>query len=181
MRYTIDHRASKFTARAFAGGMLSAFGHNPTFAVREFNGEAEFDEKGAGSLALTIKSDSLELMDDVPKRDRWDIVRVMNEELLETARFPQIVYHCPPPHVSARANGGGRYDVTLNGTLTLHGVSRTQPVLAHVVAGDGTIRAYGEFVIKQPDYGMKHITAAGSMINVKDDVKLAFDIVARKQ
>jgi polyisoprenoid-binding protein YceI len=180
VRYAIDQKASRFTARAFAGGMLSALGHSPTFAVREFRGEAEFDDQGGGALDLTIRSDSLELVDDVPQRDRWDIIRVMNEELLETARFPEITYRCPAQNVSTKAHGGGRYDVTLNGTLTLHGVSRTQPVLAHLMAADGSIRAYGQIVIKQPAYGMKQVTAAGSMLSVKDDVKLAFDIVARK-
>jgi len=181
MRYTIDQQASKFTAKAFAGGMLSSFGHNPTFAIRKFDGEAEFDGNGTGSLDLTIGADSLELMDDVPKRDRWDIIRMMNEELLETSRFPEIAYHCPASKVTAKSVGPGRYDVTLNGDLTLHGVTRSQPVLAHVVTGDGTIRAYGDLMLKQPQYGMKHVTAVGSMISVKDEVKLAFDIVARNK
>jgi polyisoprenoid-binding protein YceI len=181
VRYKIDTQASKLTAKAFAGGMLSSFGHNPTFAVRKFDGEAEFDANGTGSLDLTIGADSLDLMDDVPKRDRWDIIRVMNEDLLETSRFPEIAYRCPAAKVNAKPTGPGRYDVTLNGDLTLHGVTRSQPVLAHVVIGDGTIRAHGEIMLRQPEYGMKHVTAAGSMIKVKDEVKLAFDIVARKQ
>jgi polyisoprenoid-binding protein YceI len=117
----------------------------------------------------------------VSKRDRSEIIRVLNDEVLETRRFPEVVSHCPPQNVSARPNGGGRYDISLNGTLTLHGVSRTQPVVAHVVAGEGSFRAYGEIVVRQPDYGVKQVTAAGSMIKVKEDVKLAFDIVARKQ
>ena len=181
MRYKIDPQASRFTAKATAGGMLSGFGHSPTFAIRKFDGEAEFDGNGTGSLDLKIDADSLDLTDDVSKKDRGEILRIMNEQALETSRFPEIAYHCPASKVSARPGGPGRYEVTLNGDLTLHGVTRSQPVVAHVVTGDGTLRAYGEVSLKQPDFGMKPVTAAGGTIKLKDEVKLAFDIVARNQ
>ena len=41
--YTIDPGMSRFTVRAFASGVFSAFGHNPTIAIRDFSGEADFD------------------------------------------------------------------------------------------------------------------------------------------
>ena len=42
-QYLLDKGASRFTVRAFAGGMLSAMGHNPTIAVRDFTGEVNVD------------------------------------------------------------------------------------------------------------------------------------------
>lgn len=161
--------------------MLSAFGHSPTFAVRRFAGDAEFDGQGTGSLDLRIESDSLDLMDDVSPRDRKEMLRALNQDLLETSRFPVIEYSCPVPQLSARPMGLGRFDITLNGTLTLHGVSRSQPILAHVVAGEGTLRSYGELAVRRSDYGLRDVATAGNMIRLKDDVKLAFDIVARRQ
>ena len=41
-RFVIDDRASRFTVRAFATGILSAMGHNPTIGIRDFSGEANF-------------------------------------------------------------------------------------------------------------------------------------------
>ena len=41
--YLLDQSASRFTVRVFASGMLSALGHSPTMAIRDFNGEASFD------------------------------------------------------------------------------------------------------------------------------------------
>ena len=38
-RYVIDGRSSRFTVRAFATGLLSAMGHNPTIGIRDFSGE----------------------------------------------------------------------------------------------------------------------------------------------
>ena len=43
VRYVVDAQASRFTARAFAGGPLSAMGHNPTFAIRDLHGEVEYE------------------------------------------------------------------------------------------------------------------------------------------
>ena len=54
VRYSIDPRASRFTARAFAGGPLSAMGHNPSFAVRDIAGEAALDPDAPGSASVTL-------------------------------------------------------------------------------------------------------------------------------
>jgi hypothetical protein len=35
-RHQIDAGRSRFTAQAFAGGLLSFFAHSPKFAVRDF-------------------------------------------------------------------------------------------------------------------------------------------------
>jgi hypothetical protein len=41
--YRLDPRSSRFTIRVTAGGLLSAFGHNPLIGVRDFSGEVQFD------------------------------------------------------------------------------------------------------------------------------------------
>ena len=41
-RYRIDAGRGSFTVQAFAEGMLSFMGHNPTFAVRKYGGEIQF-------------------------------------------------------------------------------------------------------------------------------------------
>ena len=40
--YRVDARRSRFVLRAFATGLLSAFGHSPTIAIRDFMGEVQF-------------------------------------------------------------------------------------------------------------------------------------------
>ena len=42
--YVLDKSASRFTVRAYASGMLSVLGHNPTIAIRDFSGEASLAE-----------------------------------------------------------------------------------------------------------------------------------------
>lgn len=47
------------------------------------------------------------------------------------------------------------------------------------ITGD-TMRAFGEFWLKQTDYKIKLVKVAGGAIKVKDDLKFSFDLVARK-
>jgi hypothetical protein len=43
------------------------------------------------------------------------------------------------------------------------------------------LRATGEVSIRQSDYGIEPVSAAGGTIKLKDELKLSFDISARKQ
>ncbi len=181
VRYAIDAKGSTFVAQAFATGLLSAFGHNPKIAVRDYQGEVSFTQTGptieGARLRITLQADSLEVIDDISEKDRQEIHRKMCEEALETDRFPEIVYDCS--RVSA-SGSGDRYWVALTGELTLHGVTQNLPVSARVVINDSTVRASGEFGVRQSDYEIAPVTAAAGAIRIKDEVKCTFDIVARK-
>ena len=128
--YAIDPKLSRFSVQAFAGGLLSGFGHNPTFAVRDFTGEAKFSPEAPkdGSLLMKIKSASLQLTTDVNDKDRREIERTMREDVLDTESNPEIRYEGSV--VSISEPGPGRYRVNLMGQLFLHGVSRDLPMVA---------------------------------------------------
>jgi polyisoprenoid-binding protein YceI len=177
VRYLIDPQASRFTIRAFASGPLSVVGHNPTFAVRDFSGEAEFDpdEPAAAALRLVIRAASLAVADSVSDKDRREIERTTQEQVLESARFPEIVYDCPRSRLTVE----GPTQLTLAGDLTLHGVTRKQAVSVRLYPMGQTLRGQGEAAIRQTEFGIQLVTVAGGMLKVKDDLKLAFDIVAR--
>lgn len=182
VRYVIDPQASTFMAQARATGLLSSFGHDPKFAIRDFRGEVSFTETGSvlekARLVIRIRADSLEVSDDIAEKDRQEIHRKLCEEVLETDRFPEIVYECS--RVSA-SGGGDRYWVPLSGELTLHGVTRTMPVSARAVIKDGSVRASGEFSVRQSQFGIAPVSAAAGAIKIKDEVKCTFDILARRQ
>lgn len=180
VQYAIDPKLSRFTVQAFAGGLLSGFGHNPTFAVRDFTGEAKFspDSPQEGFLLMKIQSGSLALTTDVSDKDRREIERTMREDVLETERNPEIRYEGSVASVSEA--GPGRYRVNLSGQLFLHGISRDQPLVANLSAGPETLRGYGSFSVLQTAYGIKLVSVAGGAMKVKDELKCTFDIVARK-
>ncbi len=179
-RYLIDKSSSKFTVRAFASGMLSAFGHSPTFAIRKFEGEAEFSpgDPGACSLRLQVEANSLEVMDDIKSKDRQEIESTMNQEVLESAKYPAITFESSRAAVSRL--GEARYQVSLNGNLTLHGLTRPAVIPAQVTHMGDMLRAGGEFTILQTNFGIKLVNVAGGVLKVKDELKFVFDIVARK-
>jgi hypothetical protein len=60
----------------------------------------------------------------------------------------------------------------------LHGSTHRQWVNARTVVSPGTLRAYGEFQVRQSDFGIRLVTAAAGTIKVKDELKCTFDIVA---
>jgi polyisoprenoid-binding protein YceI len=179
--YAIDTEMSKFTVRAFASGMLSAFGHSPTLAAREFSGEAQF----AGGifeetfLRINIKAASLTVIDNISEKDRREIENTMNQRVLETHKYPDIMFESS--NVSASKAGDGQYWVNLIGKLSLHGVTRDQAVAAQVALVGNTLRAHGEFSLLQTTYRIDVVSIAGGTLKLKDELKCSFDILARKQ
>jgi len=179
--YAIDPGISRFTVRAFAGGMFSAFGHNPTLAIREFEGEARFspDVLDEAGLVIRIKASSLAITDSISDKDRRELELILNQDVLETSRYPEISFESTK--VSASKAGDGQFFVTVVGTLTLHGVSNTQAVSAQIALTGDMLRAHGEFSVLQSAYGIQPVSVAGGALKVKDELKCSFDIVGRKK
>lgn len=180
--YLLDGSASKFTVRAFASGMLSALGHSPTFAIRDFTGDAGFDPAAPGNASVRVKvrADSLEVTDEIKSKDRKEIESTMNQTVLESSKYPTIVYESTGTS-AMEPLGQGRYKITLNGNLSLRGVTRGLLLTAQATIAGDMLRAYGEFSILQSDYGIPLVSVAGGTLKLKDELKFAFDIVARKQ
>lgn len=180
VHYVMDTRASQFTVQVIAGGLLSAFGHSPTISIRDFAGEAEVnpDHLEQSSLKITIQASSLEVKDDISEKDRREIERTMKQEILATSAYPEITYECS--NIAANKAAEGHYTLTLNGDLTMHGVTRTQPISARMTMTEDTLRAFGSFSLKQTDYELKLASAAGGALKVKDELKFSFNLLARK-
>jgi polyisoprenoid-binding protein YceI len=181
IRYVFDSKASRFLVRASATGLLSSFGHNPTIAIRDFAGEVQIsaDSPADGSMQLRIQSGSLRVTDDIKDKDRREIERVMNEEVLESASYPEILF--ASSDVNAEKTGANQYRVTLNGELSLHGFTRREQIAAYLTVAEAQLRAYGDFSLKQSDYGIRPVSVAGGALKLNDELKFSFDIVARRE
>lgn len=180
VRYTLDPSVSRFRAQAFASGLLATFGHNPIIVIRKFSGEARVDPQALeqSSLEFTVDTASFEIENDISQKDRQEILRIAQQEVLETDKYPEIRYECSS--LTGSMVGEGRYWVVLSGNLTLHGVTRPQTIAATVAVNGDTCRASGDFAIRQSEYKIKLVSAAAGALKVKDDVKCTFDIMARK-
>jgi polyisoprenoid-binding protein YceI len=176
-RYRIDTARSRFTVQAFSGGLLSAFAHSPTFAVRDFSGEVRLGDTVEGlELELTVNSDSLELEDRVSASDRKEIESRMRGEVLETSAYREIAYRGRV--VRSDTIGQGRYRVVIEGDLTLHGPNRPYRIDAElIVFGDG-LRLGGGGTVRMSEFGIRPVTAVGGTIKLKDELRLSFDLAA---
>jgi polyisoprenoid-binding protein YceI len=180
VEYAIDATKSRFTVRALATGLLSGFGHNPVIAIRDFAGTIRFAPEAISeaSLNFTVKASSLALQSDASDKDRREIERLMNQQVLESAQYPEIIFGST--QVTGSSMGPTLFLLKVEGDLTLHGVTRRQLIAAQVIPMDGTMRAYGEVAIKQTDFNIKPVSVAGGALRIKDELKLQFDIVAKR-
>lgn len=181
VRYRIDAGQSRFVVRAFADGLLSVFGHNPTVAICGFGGDARFvpDTLQQASLLMLVSADSLAVTGDMSEKDRREMERMMREDVLEIARYPEIVFMCTK--VTAHPKTKGRYRTEIVGDLSLHGVTREHLIEAEVtIDGDG-LRAQGEFSLRQSEHDIERVSVAGGTLKIKDELKISFDIVAHAQ
>jgi polyisoprenoid-binding protein YceI len=179
--FVLDARASRFTVQAFATGLLSAMGHNPTIGIRKFTGEVDFSSKtlvGSG-FRLSIEAASLSVQDDISDKDRREIEKMMNEHVLDVAKFPEILYEAAAASVTRVEDS--LYSAALDGKLSFHGVTRSQPVTARIAVFGEMFRASGNFTLRQSDYQIEPISVAGGAMKLKDELKFAFEMVARNQ
>jgi polyisoprenoid-binding protein YceI len=179
--YVIDARRSRFTVQAFAAGILSAMGHNPTIGIRTFSGEVNFnsDSHEANGLRLTIQPSSLSVQDDISDKDRREIERLMKADVLEIEKYPEIRYETTSPIALNRIDGS-LFSATLNGSLTFHGVSRVESIAVRIMTMGEMLRASGEFMLMQSNYQIKPVSVAGGALKLKDELKFSFEMVANK-
>lgn len=179
--YTIVAGESSFWVFAGKSGLLSALAHDHEIGVKSFTGRVIVPESGAGggSLELDVDAKSLAVLDKkVSEEDRAKIFNSMHNEVLESAKYPKITFKSVSVS-DAKKTGDTTYSLTLNGDLTLHGVTKriAMPLTATITPQQ--LRATGKYTLKQTDFGIKPYSAAGGSIKVKDEVVVNFDIVAK--
>jgi len=178
-RYKIDAGQSNFMVHAYVGGLLSTFGHNHNIEVKDISGDTEFTDGtvSPASLHLKIRADSLTVVDKISDSDRQTIEKTMREQVLETAKYPEITFNSTK--IEATKNSDTQYQAKIWGDLTLHGVTHNVPLNAQLTFDYKTLRARGEFALKMSDYSIKAPSVGGGTITVKDTLKFNFNIFSQ--
>ena len=179
--YVVDTRASQFTVQAFASGLAAAVAHSPKIAIRDWTGEARFAPGtfGDASIKVQVNAASLEVLDELRDSDRRELHRVMNQEVLQATRFPEVVFESS--EVKAERQKDELYRLSVKGRLALHGVMNEHAFAAQVALGVDSARAYGEFKVRQTDYDIRIASIAGGTLRLQDELKFSFYVVAPKQ
>jgi polyisoprenoid-binding protein YceI len=162
-------------------GLFSAFGHDHEIGIKSFSGRIDVPQLGAsgGSLELEIETKSFVVLDkEADEKDRTKIFNAMHTEVLESEKFQQIKFRSVSIS-DLKPTGEGSYSLTLNGDLTLHGVTKRIALPATVTIMPEQLRAVGKYTLKQTDYGIKVYSAGGGTVKVKNEVVVNFNIVAK--
>ena len=179
--YNLDASQSKFMAHANRSGLLWFKGHSHHLAASEFTGEVQLtpDTITPASLHLVVKAASLhETGADFTDQQKQIINKELKDIVFHPDQYPDITFQST--NVTAKNSGAGRYEVKIDGDLTLHGVTKRITIPAVVTLQGDTMRAVGEFSIDRDDFKVKATSAFHGLVRVDDDVKFEFDIVGRR-
>lgn len=181
MRYAIDPTVSRFTVQAFATGLLSTFGHNPTIGISDWNGEIHFAPDGyeKAFVRFVVRTASMQVLDEIKDKDRKTLEQTMYGEVLEVGRYPEAVYESK--QIGLQKLGTELLLARVTGDLSFHGVTQTHSFDARVTLMTAMMRISGEFSLRQSDYRIKAVSFAAGALRLKDELKFNFELVARSQ
>jgi polyisoprenoid-binding protein YceI len=160
-------------------GAFSFAGHAHDVAA-PVSGSVTVDpaEPARSQVLLEFDSASLRVTGDgEPAQDVPEVQRVMlSERVLDAARYPKIVFRSR--RVTVKSDAGGTAALSVEGDLTLHGVTKPCVVPVRVTVSGNSLTAEGAASIKQSDFGIVPVTAAGGTIRVRDALDVTFTIRA---
>ena len=161
----IDTAKSTLIVRVFKSGLLSGLGHDHEIAAPVAAGSVD---GSAGRVELHANARSMKVADQkISDKDRAEIQSNMEgPQVLDSEHFPAIAFRS----TSVEPKGAGAW--TVNGNLTLHG--QTRAVAVDVREAEG--RYLGTSRFRQSDFGIKPIKIAGGAVQVRDEIRVEFDI-----
>jgi polyisoprenoid-binding protein YceI len=180
--YTLDSSQSKFIARAFAGGLLWFKGKDHFVAVREFTGEAQITPGPIAPASLEINAKAASMVETravFTEQQKQIINKELRDIVLEPEKYPDITFKST--NVTGKSLGADRYELKIDGNLTLHGVTRRITIPTEVTLSGNDMRARGEFSIDRDDFGIKATSAFHGMVRVRNKIEFTFDIVGHQR
>jgi polyisoprenoid-binding protein YceI len=179
---SVDAQQSKVEIHVGKEGTFKAFGHDHLISAKQVSGRARFDQQKVdnSTVTLRISTKSLTVVDPgESEKDRQEVQATMEgEKVLDVAKFPEITF--TSSSVSAAKKTSDGWELTLAGTLNLHGVEKPVSFPLHLHADNNELHGQGELSILQTDYGITPVKVGGGTVKVKDKLKITFNIVARK-
>jgi hypothetical protein len=189
--YDIVADESLLTIRVYRGGTLASAGHNHLIALRALTGtvyvpadvmrtsfEAHIPVAAftVDEAALRAQEHSPDFPPDVPDTAREGTRRnMLGEALLDSEHSPQIVLRA----VRLSEAGGEARAVLARVQTTLRGEVRTISVPVRYQFAAGVLIASGEAALRQSELGLTPFSALLGALQVQDEMRVRFRIVAR--
>jgi polyisoprenoid-binding protein YceI len=179
--FAIDPTTSSLFIHVGKTGIGSFAGHEHEVVALFPKGEvaADFDDLARSSLEVAVDARSLTVVArGEPEGDAPQVEQKMKgPEVLDVARFPTILFRSQK--VSGKPVSQGSYELTVAGEVSLHGVTRPVTVPLRVDLHGEALTATGKFVVKQTDFGIEPVSAAGGLVKVEDDVTITLRMNAQ--
>jgi polyisoprenoid-binding protein YceI len=136
-----------------------------TFTIKR--GNLRFDPqsgKASGEMVVDAKSGN----SGTSARDRK-----MNREVLESDKYPEIVFH--PDHIEGRVSQQGVFQVEVHGSFEIHGASHEITMPMQVTPANGDFKVATQFPVPYQKWGMKNPSTL--FLRVDDKVVIAIHAV----
>lgn len=140
----------------FTGTKKSGDSHSGGF--KSLTGEIALVEDGIGAIQVVIETASL-----FSDADRLT-GHLKNEDFFSVNEFPELKFE------SSKIDGEG--DVTVTGTLTMHGQTAEISFPATVSVADGNVSLSAEFKVDRTKFGMNYTGKPDDPINADVDIKI---------
>lgn len=179
--YSFDAATSEINVILTQEGLMSR--RYPTHRVlaKSFTGKIELpNDETKMSATLEAEAKMLTNMDTTMSEfERKEFHSALRSQVLEAEKFPVIKF--VSVSVSGLQKDGDKRSFTLNGDLTLHGVTKRMAFPVSATITEKELRATGEAKLKQTDFGLKPFEKGMGLIKIGDEVKVSFSVVAKIQ
>jgi polyisoprenoid-binding protein YceI len=177
--YTFDASASEINVILTQEGLISRRYPTHRVVAKSFNGKIELPKDETKMTAeMEAEAKTMTNMDTaMGEFERKEFHAVLRNTVLEADKFPTIKF--VTTSVSELKKTGDQRSFTLNGDLTLHGVTKRVALPVSATINETELRATGEAKLKQSDFGMKPFEKGLGLIKIGDEVKVTFTVVAK--
>jgi polyisoprenoid-binding protein YceI len=133
---------------------------------RLVSGELRFDPAG-GPASGAVVVDATSFATGVAARDRN-----MHEQVLESARFPEIRFQAERLDVQRRSEEAA--DVTLHGSFEIHGGRHATAVPARIAREGGGVRVDAAFTVPYAAWGLRDVSTF--VLRVAPEVRVQLEL-----
>lgn len=187
--YEVDSAQSLLTIQVYRAGTFARMGHNHVIASHELTGRVSVAEDLSRSsfdlsfpvTTLTIDEPELRTQagEDFPpgvpdSAKEGTRKNLLGEALLDAERYPVI-------RLTSAGIEGSAPDLTATVTVSIKDQVKTVVVPVHYESQPEQIVVTGELPLKQTDLGLKPFSVMMGALEVLDDMKVGFRLVAHPQ
>lgn len=186
--YSLDTTRTDVVVQVFKGGMASSLAHDHVIKATQVGGKISYDpaNPGASTVQVDVRTQGLKADDPtlrkqyklppMPDSDKEQVeTNMKGTGQLEVNQFPLMRFQSKK--VTPGATPG---QLTVQGELTLHGVTKTVSFPATISVEGSSLTGRAKLTLKQSDYGIAPFSIMMGAIRNQDEVILNLTLVGQE-